>query len=200
MLEYIIKDLITVLRYFPYGLVVGIFAAVMLGTWNDRIKRHGKRGFCLASRVCFFMYLAIILCITFLSRESGYGREPDFRLFSTLGINARNNAYVVENILLFIPYGFIFPWSFEKMRKPHISVAAGFITSFLIEALQLITGRGFFQIDDIITNTIGMLGGYIMFAVFRACAGFVKSRQCRKTALLCTEVGTHGSQGVFFQP
>ena len=31
----------------------------------------------------------------------------DLELFSTWGINDRNNAFVVENVLLFIPYGFV---------------------------------------------------------------------------------------------
>jgi glycopeptide antibiotics resistance protein len=199
MLEYMIKDLIAVMRYFPYGLMSGIFAAVLLGAWNDSIKRHGKNVFSVPAKVCFIMYLAIILSITFLSRESGDGREADFRIFSTWGINARNNAYVVENILLFIPFGFICPWSFAKLRKPYTSAAAGFITSLLIETLQLVTDRGFFQIDDIITNTLGMFVGYILFASVNAAVLAVKNMRCRKAALFCAEVGAHGAQGIFFQ-
>jgi glycopeptide antibiotics resistance protein len=199
MLGYMIKDLTAVLHYFPYGLMAGIFAAVLLGALNDSLKRHGKTGFCVPAGVCFITYFAIMLSITFLSRESGSGREPDFRLFSSIGINARNDAYAVENILLFIPFGFICPWSFVKLRKFYTCVAAGFLTSLTIETLQLVTGRGCFQSDDIMTNTLGMLAGYIVFAVLNACVRTVKSMQCRKAALLCAKVGTHGAQGVFFQ-
>lgn len=165
MFTYIVRDLLAVFRYLPYGLIVGIFAALLLGTWNDRKRRKGKRTFSVAAVTCFLMYAAIILCITFLSRESGSGQKVDLQLFSTWGINDRNNAYVIENILLFIPFGFISPCAFKVFRKPHFCLFAGFFSSLSIELLQLLTRRGFFQIDDIITNTLGMMIGYILFVI-----------------------------------
>jgi len=174
MFTYIVRDLLAVFRYLPHGLIVGIFAALLLGTWNDRKKRRGKGTFPVAAVTCFLMYAAIILCITFLSRESGSGQKIDLKLFSTWGINDRNNAYVVENILLFIPFGFISPCAFKIFRNPFLCVFAGFLSSFGIELLQLLTQRGFFQIDDIITNTIGMLAGYIFFVLFHALFCLVK--------------------------
>ena len=55
---------------------------------------------------CLVMYVAVLLAITYFSRESGSrSGMMDLELFSTWGINNRNNAYVVENVLLFIPYG-----------------------------------------------------------------------------------------------
>lgn len=182
MYIYIVRDLLAVFRYLPYGLIVGIFAALFLGAWNDRKKRKGKRTFSVAAATCFLMYAAIILCITFLSRESGSGQKVDLQLFSTWGINDRNNAYVVENVLLFIPFGFISPCAFKIFRKLHICVAAGFLSSLSIELLQLLTQRGFFQIDDIITNTLGMLIGYLFFALSHACICMVKSL-CAKKAV-----------------
>lgn len=180
MYIYIVRDLLAVFRYLPYGLIVGIFAALLLGAWNDRKKRKGKETFSVAAVTCFLMYAAIILCITFLSRESGSGQKIDLQLFSTWGINDRNNAYVVENILLFIPFGFISPCAFKVFRKPHICVAAGFLTSLAIELLQLLTQRGFFQIDDIITNTLGMLIGYIVFALPYFCLCIIKAHRTKK--------------------
>lgn len=181
MYIYIVRDLLAVFRYLPYGLIVGIFAELFLGAWNDRKKKKGKRSFSVAAVTCFLMYAAIILCITFLSRESGSGQKIDLQLFSTWGINDRNNAYVVENILLFIPFGFISPCAFRAFRKPHICIFAGFFSSLTIEVLQLLTHRGFFQIDDIITNTIGMLIGYILFALPYFCLCIAKRRRTRKS-------------------
>ncbi|MCD7836289.1 MAG: VanZ family protein [Lachnospiraceae bacterium] len=179
MLIYIVRDLFAVFRYLPYGLIVGIFAAILLGAWNDRRKGGGKKAFSTAAVTCFVMYAAIILCITFLSRESGSGQKLDLKLFSTWGINDRNNAYVVENILLFVPFGFIAPWAFKSFMKPHICIFAGFMTSLAIELMQLITSRGFFQIDDIITNTLGMIIGYIFFMFVYGCVFVIKSLRRR---------------------
>lgn len=79
------------------------------------------------------------------------------------GTNARNHSYVVENVLLFIPYGFICPWAFPWLRGFFRNTFAAFVTSFGVEMIQLITGRGYFQVDDILTNVLGAVIGYVIF-------------------------------------
>ena len=37
------------------------------------------------------------------------------------------------------------------------------MTSLGVETIQLITGRGYFQVDDILTNVLGGIIGYWMF-------------------------------------
>jgi|GEM_PF-85299 len=163
MIHYIIKDMTAVFRYMPYGIVAGIFAAIVFSAINDVRIKKGKEPIPIMSATCFYMYLVIILFITFLSRESGVRSGMDLELFSTWGINKRNNAYVVENILLFIPYGFVCAWARKSARRFPVCVMYGFVTSTLIEFLQLITGRGYFQVDDILTNVLGTIIGYILF-------------------------------------
>lgn len=51
------------------------------------------------------------------------------------------------------------------MRRMGYCVATGAFTSICIESLQLVTGRGYFQIDDILTNTLGMFLGYLVFGI-----------------------------------
>ena len=146
MIEYIIKDMMSVARYLPFSLLVGIPAGVLFGGIGRR-KAGRKKG----TDICvllFFIYFAALIMITFLSRESGSRSERiDLELFSTWGINARNNAYVVENVLLFFPYGILGSLTFPKMRR------MGYC------------GRGYFQIDDILTNTLGMFLGYLVFGI-----------------------------------
>ena len=104
-----------------------------------------------------------------ISRESGNSKGFDLELFSTWGINDRNNAYVIENIMLFVPYGFLGSWAFEKMGNFFRCLALGALTSLYIESLQLVTGRGFFQIDDILTNTLGAVIGCLVYRLFLFC-------------------------------
>lgn len=180
MFYYIIRDLTSALYFLPYGIVVGIFAMLFWCAVNDARKKRGRATFPVMAYTLLVMYVAIVIGITFLSRESGSGQEPDLQIFSTWGINNRNNAYVLENVLLFIPLGIICPVAFRKFRHFLISVSAGFFASLLIELLQLISRRGFFQIDDIITNTIGMIIG---FGIFK----------------LCSEIRAHCTEGIFFK-
>ena len=163
MAKYIIRDITAVLRYFPYGLVAGIIVVIVLSAINDwRVKRK-KSPFSVWAITGFIMYLVVLLFITFWSREDGSRKGVDLQLFSTWGINLRNNAFVIENILLFVPYGFFCAWAIKATRHLITCTAIGAGSSLAIEWLQLITGRGFFQIDDVLTNTIGATLGYLVF-------------------------------------
>lgn len=163
MIEYIIRDMVSVFRFLPYGLVVGIIVAIILSAVNDRRVRRKKGPISVPAVTSFFMYVAIILFITFFSRENGSRNGVDLELFSTWGINARNNAFVVENVLLFIPFGFVCAWAIKAARSFWFCTLLGLFSSLGIECMQLATRRGYFQIDDIFTNVIGTVIGYILF-------------------------------------
>lgn len=163
MLKYIIQDLVSVVRYLPWGVVMGAVLS-MVFLWAVGKVGRGKGKFSEEiPTVAFWNYLSVMLIITFFSRESGSRQGVDLQLFSTWGINARNNAYVVENVLLFIPYGFVGACAFRFLRRFHRSFIFGFATSLGIELLQLATQRGFFQIDDILTNTLGTAIGFLFY-------------------------------------
>ena len=72
------------------------------------------------------------------------------------------------NIILFIPFGFMFPIIHSKsFRRYHLSpvftIFIGFALSFSIEVMQYITGRGLADIDDLINNTLGAVIGYLVY-------------------------------------
>lgn len=166
MLKYIYRDLMSMVRFLPYGIILGGLISVTLLWVADKVwKKKGKAPEAVWGKVAFCIYIAVMLIITFLSRESGNGHVLDLELFSTWGINDRNNAYVVENVLLFIPFGFLGAYAFRPMKGFFCSAFLGTVTSLLIETLQLVTGRGFFQIDDILTNALGTVIGYLVFRI-----------------------------------
>ena len=165
MLKYIIKDLKETLAYLPYGIMAGAAMGLILNSMNARRERKGKDAFPMMGIMVFSLYLMIILVITFFSREDGSWTGMDLELFSTWGTNARNHAFVVENVLLSIPYGFICPWAFPWLRGFFRNTFVAFVTSFGVETIQLITGRGYFQVDDILTNVLGAVIGYLLFQI-----------------------------------
>ena len=178
MLKYLIRDLLSALRFLPWGIMAGIIVAMILNMVNARRSHTGRKLVPAPAAVCFYMYVVILLVITFFSRESGSGKGIDLELFSTWGINDRNNAYVVENVLLFIPYGIVCSWYLKKIRSFVGCTALGLLSSLGIEWLQLLTQRGVFQIDDILTNMLGSMIGYLLFHII-----------CR----LCCKIRTHGA-------
>lgn len=164
MIEYIYRDLAQATRYLPYGLATGIPVGV-LALWliNRSRKKRQRVPVSWLPFMIFCIYLAVMLAITFLSRESGSRNGMDLELFSTWGINKRNNAFVIENVLLFVPFGFLCSWNFDKAKKLWRCALIGGAVSLGIECLQLMTGRGFFQIDDILTNILGTIIGCLVF-------------------------------------
>ncbi len=163
MIQYIFRDLIAALQYLPFGLLIGIPLGILLLCFTKKDANRRQR---ILPMVVFGFYLAVILTITFLSRESGTRKGLDLELFSTWGINARNNAYVIENVLLFVPYGFVCCWAFKWARGFLCCTLLGAVTSLTVECLQLLTQRGYFQIDDILTNILGSVIGWLVFRLF----------------------------------
>lgn len=163
MCKYIMSDLTAALRFLPYGVAAGLLAAMILTGVNYGRRRRGRKVMAMLPVSCLVMYVAILLVITYFSREMGSRNGLDLQLFSTWGINRRNNAFVVENVLLFIPYGFALAWAIVRQRRFWVNLLTGALTSIAIECMQLITGRGYFQIDDILTNILGTVLGYLCF-------------------------------------
>lgn len=166
MFEYIVRDIQAVFKYLPYGILAAFIAFIFLSIADRGRKKRGKNGFNVFSGTVFFMYIVIMLFITFLSRESGSRVGIDLKLFSTWGHNARNHAFVIENVLLFIPYGLLGAIALNSATSLIPCMLLGMFTSMEIEVMQLVTGRGYFQIDDIITNTLGAVIGYAVFRLF----------------------------------
>ena len=81
---------------------------------------------------------------------------------------AEDIAQVYMNIMLFVPMGYLLPYLFTWFRaKVRIRPAlACFVLSFLIENLQLVFRRGFYDIDDLVSNTVGgMIGQFLFLSV-----------------------------------
>ncbi len=163
MAEYIMKDVVSAFRYLPYGMLAGSVIAVILSVMNHRRVKQGRASLSVVAYTGLFVYIVILLCITVLSRESGSSKGIDLELFATWGINTRNNAYVIENILLFVPFGILCAWVIPLAGRLLGCASMGLMVSLGIECLQLITGRGYFQIDDILTNTLGAIAGYLLY-------------------------------------
>ena len=169
MIKYIVRDILSAFHYLPFGMFAGILMAFAVSAVNDWRVKKGKKTISVAAVTCFAIYMAILLVITLFSRESGSSTNGiDLQLLSTWGINQRNNALVIENILLFIPYGCTMAWAIPATRMFHRNLFCGLMTSLLVEVVQLVTGRGFFQLDDIITNVMGQIIGFCLFTLVYA--------------------------------
>ena len=80
-------------------------------------------------------------------------------------IRPQDIAQVYLNIMLFVPMGYLLPYVFNWFRaKARIRpVVACFILSLATENLQLIFRRGFYDLDDLLSNTLGGFIGQMLF-------------------------------------
>lgn len=70
---------------------------------------------------------------------------------------------IIYNIVLFIPLGFLLPKSMSKIKwNIKKIVLSGLFMIFIVEGLEYLTGR-YFDIDDFIINSVGVIAGYFMY-------------------------------------
>ena len=172
ILEFMISDCMHPLFYLPKAVIIAVFAATMI-----RIGKtiwHKNRFFqWLFDRrwICFFLciYIYVLLNEAFFSRPPGSRNTVSLTLFQTWGKTAQSHAYVLENVLMFIPFGILIPMlaGWKRAKQGWLCILSAFCASTMLEFAQWITMRGHCQLDDVVTNTIGAGIGWILFSLIK---------------------------------
>ena len=117
--------------------------------------------------ICIGCYVFCILYITLLSRTPALVhvvRMIPFWSFSDwIKGNWSRGGSIILNMILFVPFGYILSGTIKKRL---VQLATCFALSLAIEIAQYCTFRGFFDIDDIITNTFGGFIGIVCYQRF----------------------------------
>lgn len=150
-------------------------------------KRKRKVNMLPFWRFLFIVYAGLMLWLLF-ARSPGWNSEYGYRELLRLNMNTtpfhtiRNYLNVilhypdspeygkcivelVGNIVMFIPAGWLLPRLFPAMRKFFLFLLSCLLVITFVEALQLLTLLGQFDVDDIILNLSGILIGYILYAI-----------------------------------
>lgn len=120
------------------------------------------------SAVLFVIYTIFVVWMTLLKREPRVRArvfEPELFWAFRGWINGapdgkQESIQYIQNVLFFIPFGFLFPW---KKWKPVFMSAL--MTSAIIEATQYIFNLGWCELDDVISNTAGALIGFGCYVI-----------------------------------
>ena len=73
---------------------------------------------------------------------------------------ARNTIYLVGNLIGFAPLGFFLPALFARQRRFAAFIITTALALICLELTQVLTMRGFFDIDDILLNAAGACFGF----------------------------------------
>ena len=158
-----------------WWIAIGIAAAILFAVHHK--NKHQLLGNIL------LVYLAIVFASTVLSRTPvRHDALSDLVNFDLLGTwasrfagNDSGRAELLLNFFMLMPVGFLLPLSFSKRFWETIFI--GFLVTLAIESLQLTTGRGWFELSDIVDNTIGVAIGYGCYSIGKALRrGFVHDK------------------------
>lgn len=155
-------------------LMVVLFVAVVLAGYFLVYKKlmRGRKTLTIAGVVkagVLVCYLTVVLGATLL-RGAGGGFHLRLQMFASYKeawVHASPSEWrnLVLNILMFVPMGIWLPIMGGCFRKFWCTYLAGFGFSLLIEMIQLVSGRGVAEADDILNNTLGAMIGFGLYAL-----------------------------------
>lgn len=158
------------------------------------MKEKNRARFRVLGKILFVLYIAFLLY--FLIFSDWYGRAGEmsdyhynlvlFREIKRFWIYREqlgwlSYANLFGNVLIFIPFGFFMPMA-SRYRSFSLTLFYSFGLSFLVEAFQLVTKVGSFDVDDMLLNTIGGVIGYISFVICNTIRRWHDANRARKRA------------------
>ena len=166
----------------PQGYYIAALVLAVLLFFLFRKEKMGKR--LAISLLC--PYLFLVLGSTVLKRRTYIRYMHYFMPFHSWRIILRNGfrrssyqlAQVLLNVLLLSPIGLLMPVFVKRKR---LVVLFGFCFSLMIETLQLVLRRGYFETDDLIHNTLGVAIACGCFAIGERIIGSINQKSCRSS-------------------
>ena len=116
------------------------------------------------------VFLYYMLHVTLLSRAIDSRREVQLWPLAGFKISSGELHYIIENALLFIPFGVLLCmtlYAYGKKCTMKTILLTSFLTSMSIELLQYIFSCGKSETADVITNVFGAVLEYLMIKLRR---------------------------------
>lgn len=149
------------------AVIVGIlFMVIGRQIANHVFNQHKVSGILLFADGLFLYFL---LYVTLFSRRIGFKRQVEFFPFAGQEIMRGDYHYLIENILFFIPFGFLLCatlYAYDKKCNVRIILLASFLTSVSVELLQYLFSCGKSETEDVIANVSGAVLGYLVAILF----------------------------------
>lgn len=163
----IAQDIIEPLLYLPKGLIYGAILITVFILVNG-LWYHFRRCLLipLTKLIClglFAAYMYTLLQQTYFSRPPGSRSTVSLIFGETWQGSIQSKAYVIENILMMIPFGFLLPGILKPAENIFCCIPLGFFFSVNLEYAQFLSRRGHMQVDDVVMNVIGTVIGYLLF-------------------------------------
>ncbi|MBQ8554807.1 MAG: VanZ family protein [Clostridia bacterium] len=175
------------------GISVFVLLAALLLPFLAHVLRRHPRWLAAAKYVILGVYILANLYETILFRAVQPNRRAEWELLWSYraslafpdGLMSLLNGSVevtmpslleeiILNILLYIPMGYLLPFTFKRLKAWHVVLIA-LLCSVVTEVSQLVFRIGWFEYDDMLNNTMGCVLGLILY-------GLLMRRPVRKGA------------------
>jgi glycopeptide antibiotics resistance protein len=163
----IIQDMIELLTYLPKGLICGVILITVLilvnGLWYQFRRCQLISPIKVIYLGLFVVYMYTLLQQTYFTRLPGSRNTVSLILGETWQGSIQSKAYVIENVLMMVPFGVLLPNIFKPAENIFCCISLGFFLSVNLEYAQFLSQRGHMQADDVVMNVIGTIIGYLFF-------------------------------------
>lgn len=147
-----------------------LYAFVFFGKWKSKGKDRLLVNTLMYLYLSFVLYFTLMPIITSIPFVLNHPYTPMNLVPFIDVLKGRGDFFrqVVWNVIMTIPFGFLFPLTQNKTAKFSGTVFFCFLMSLGIELLQpLINGFRSSDVTDLITNVIGGMLGYGFYVLFK---------------------------------
>lgn len=166
------------IKYFiDFAVLIFLYASVFFRRWRSQgrdVLFVNTLMYAYLSAVLFFTMMPVIVSIPFLL---DHPYKP-MNLVPFIDVSLRRGDFFRQvglNIIMTMPFGFLFPLTRDKKAKFSATVFSCFLMSLGIELLQPFFDRSA-DVTDLITNVIGGVLEYGFYAVFKPITFWVLER------------------------
>lgn len=173
----LVKDILLQVKYIPRALIFALFLIPLYIIIKDNERDILKvKYFSILKKTTtsiFLLYLSYILVSTLFTRSITIPYQNIFNDFG-LFIDGKLNLECVENIIIFIPYTFLFLLAHKPLSPWKSVFLLSLATSLFVEFSQLIFWLGEFQLSDLFHNILGGMLGCCLWYVFMIIIHIIK--------------------------
>ena len=184
----------TFLRYFNSALpLLGVALILGAAAYFIALAALKRRGARLSDARKLWLFVSAVyvfsLVMLLVVRGEGFSLEGMgwysldlFHEYRSLARSFTANAFIniLMNILIFLPFGFLFALPFGESKRRWLVLPLGLMATLAVELIQFAARSGIADVDDIFNNSLGVLCG---FALARAALNIRAKRGGR--AALC---------------
>ncbi len=162
------KQLIFMGYEFTTSFIPFLIVLMILRYLRKRKRMRTEAAYYIAVIILAFYVIAVFHFTGAGTLYEGFTHRPELKHGQLNIIPFSKDINIIGyllNILLFVPFGTLVPFIWQKRANFIYTVSTAFLFSLLIELSQSLNNRST-DIDDLLLNTLGAVIGFILYKIF----------------------------------